>query len=291
MNKILIPVDFEQQSFLALEQSYILARLINAEIVLLFVFEQSGIFSGIFSSEQHSELFSKIDERLAEMAGRVSISTGLKISYRLEKGRIYTVITDVAKETGANYIIMGTYSSEAGEARDKGFGANSSRVIRQAPCPVITINSKHNYPGCRNILLPLDLTKETKLKVTFGIEIAKIYGAGIKVVSALWSKDDPAIIDKLLNQGDMVTDFISDHGIKSTFEIIESHGGDSTLVPTILNYASQQGDIDLIIICTQQEVGIVEFFVGSHAQEFIRLSEIPVMSVIPKDPGFTSIFS
>ena len=111
------------------------------------------------------------------------------------------------------------------------------------------------------------------------------------MVSALWSKDDPAIIDKLLHQGDMVTDFITDNGIQSTFEIIESHGGDSTFVPSILNYAAQQGDIDLIIICTQQEVGIVEFFVGSHAQEFIRLSEIPVMSVIPKDSGYTSIFS
>ncbi len=291
MNKILIPVDFEQQSFLATEQSYNLARLIKAEIVLLYVFEQSGMFSGIFSNDQNNELLSKIDERLAEMAGKVSISSGLKVSYRLEKGRIYTKITEVAKEIGASYIVMGTHSSDEGEAQDKRFGANSSRVIRLAPCPVITINSKHLYNGCRNILLPLDLTKETRQKVTFGIEIAKIYGAGIKVVSALWSKNDPAVIGRLYQQGEQVTDFIAAAGVACTFEIIESHGGERTLVPSILNYASQQGDVDLIIICTQQEIGIVEFFVGSHAQEFMRLSDIPVMSVIPKDLGFTSVFS
>ncbi len=104
---------------------------------------------------------------------------------------------------------MGTHSSDDEDLADKRVGANTSRVIRSASCPVITINSKHLYHGCRNILLPLDLTKETRQKVTIGIEIARIYGAGIKVVSALWSKNDPAIIGRLKQQGQQVTDFIS----------------------------------------------------------------------------------
>lgn len=291
MNKILIPIDFQRQSFLAIEQSFNLARLIQAEIVLMYVFEQSGLFSGIFSNDQNDELLSKIDERMAELAGKNAVSSGIPTTYRIEKGRIYSKITTVAKEIGASYIIMGTHSSESDEIQEKRFGANSSRVIRLAHCPVITINAKQLYDGCRNILLPLDLTKETRQKVTFGIEMAKIYGAGIKVVSALWSKDDPIIVSRLYQQGEQVTDFISDAGIPCTFEIAESQGGERTLVPSILSYASLQGDIDLIIICTQQEVGIVDFFVGSHAQEFIRLSDIPVMSVIPKDLGFTTIFS
>jgi nucleotide-binding universal stress UspA family protein len=124
-----------------------------------------------------------------------------------------------------------------------------------------------------------------------GIEIARIYGAGIRVVSALWSKNDPSIVGRLYQQGQQVTDFITSAGVDCSFEVVESRGGERTLVPSILNYATQQGDVDLIIILTQQEIGIVEFFVGSHAQEFIRLSDIPVMSVIPKEIGYTSIFS
>ena len=76
-----------------------------------------------------------------------------------------------------------------------------------------------------------------------------------------------------------------------SFEIVESDDDEKTLVPAILNYAEQQGDIDLILILTQQEIGIVEYFVGSHAQEFIRLSPIPVMSIIPKEARNESIFS
>ncbi|MFZ4546653.1 MAG: universal stress protein [Bacteroidales bacterium] len=291
MNKILIPIDFQKQSLLALEQSYNLARLLQAEIVLLYVHEQSGIFAGLFSNEQNNEMLSKIDEKLAEVAGKASMTTGFSISYMIEKGRIYSKIIDVAKQISAKYIVMGTHSATEADEIENRVGANTSRVIRSASCPVITINSKHLYHGCRHILLPLDLTKETRQKVTMGIEIARIYGAGIKVVSALWSKNDPAIIGRLYQQGDQVTNFISEAGIECTFEIIESSGGEKTLVPSILNYAKQQGDIDLVIILTQQEIGIVEYFVGSHAQEFIRLSEIPVMSLVPKELGFTSIFS
>lgn len=291
MNKILIPIDFQKHSLIALEQSYNLAHLMLAEIVLLYVYEQAGMFAGIFSKEQNNEISSKIDERLAELAGRASITSGLKVSYRIEKGRIYSKITDVAKEIKASYIILGTHSSTDDEEEERRVGANTSRVIRSATCPVITINARHLFNGCRNILLPLDLSKETRQKVSIAIELAKFYGAGIKAVSALWSKNDPSVVGRIYQQGDQVTNFIASAGIACTFEVIESTGGEKTLVPSILNYAKQQGDIDLVIILTQQEIGIVEYFVGSHAQEFIRLSDIPVMSVIPKEMGFTSIFA
>jgi len=291
MNKILVPVDFQKQSLLALDQSYNLARLLHAEITLLYVHEQSRIFSGIFSNEQNNEILSKIDEKLTELAGKVSSETGLTLSPILKTGRIYSNIIDVAEETGSLYIVMGTQSQPEGESPQKRVGANTSRVIRSAPCPVITISGKHIYKGCRHILLPLDLTTETRQKVTFGIEMAKLYNAGIKVVSALWSKNDPTIIGRLNQQIVQVADFIKEAGIACTCEIVESQGGERTLVPSILSYAAQQGDIDLIIIMTQQEIGFVEFFVGSHAQEVIRLSDIPVMTVIPKELGFVSIFS
>jgi nucleotide-binding universal stress UspA family protein len=291
MNKILIPIDFEKQSLMALEQSYNLARLLLAEIILLYVHEQSGIFAGMFSSDQNNEILSKIDERLAELAGKASLAAGVPVSYRLEKGRIHSKIIDVAKEIKTQFIVMGTHSTSEDEVDEKRVGANTSRVIRSAGCPVITLNAKHIYNGCRNILLPLDLTKETRQKATMGIEIANYYGAGIKVVSALWSKNDPDIVNRLYHQGKQVTDFISSAGIECSFEVLEGKGGEKTLVPSILDYATQQGDIDLIIILTQQEIGIVEYFVGSHAQEFIRLSDIPVLSLVPKELGFTSIFS
>jgi nucleotide-binding universal stress UspA family protein len=82
---------------------------------------------------------------------------------------------------------------------------------------------------------------------------------------------------------EQVKETIEAAGIKCSTKIIETPADEKTSVPVILDYAKQEGDIELIIIMTQQEWALVEFFVGSHAQEFIRNAEIPVMSVVPEE--------
>jgi nucleotide-binding universal stress UspA family protein len=187
---------------------------------------------------------------------------------------------------------MGTHSEPNVSGGEIGvMGANSSRVLRSAKCPVITINSKHHYDGCRNILIPLDLTAESRQKVTWGIRIAKVYGARIKVVSGIWSMNDPAVHNKLLILADQVKRVIENAGIRCTAEILLGLESEKALIPSVLKYADEQGDIDLIMIMTQQEAGVIEFFMGSRAQEFIRLSSVPVMSIAPKELGFVSVFS
>jgi nucleotide-binding universal stress UspA family protein len=290
MNKILIPVDFEKQSLLAIEQSFSLAQTILAEITLLYVHEPSGIFSSIFSDDQKSEFLIGIDERLAEIAGKASASSGITVHYRIEKGKIYSKIIEVSNEINAQFIMMGTNSSDQEKEQVKRIGANTSRVVRGAKCPVITVNGNHVYPGCRNILLPMDLTKESRQKVTMGIEIARYFGAGIKVVSAFLTKNERAEVGRLYQQGEQVTNFIASAGIDCTFEIIELKDDEKTSVPSILNFAEKQGDIDLIIILSEQEASLVYYFTGSQSQDFIRLSDIPVLSIQPKDLGVGSTF-
>jgi nucleotide-binding universal stress UspA family protein len=185
---------------------------------------------------------------------------------------------------------MGTHSTDQEGEQEKRVGANTSRVLRAAKCPVITVNGNHTFTGFRSILLPLDLTKESRQKVTMGIEIARYYGAGIKVVSAYLQKNEKAELGKLYQQGEQVTNFIASAGIDCTFEIIEMKEEEKSFVPSMLKYAEKQGDIDLVIILTHQEIGLVEYFVKSLSQDFIRLSDIPVMSIQPKELGVGSSF-
>ena len=290
--QILVPVDFEPQSIIALEQSYNLARLLPAEIVLLYVYDPPAGIRSLFGASYDEEILRKLQERLALLSVKVQEETGLQVSAILETGRVYSKILDMADKIQAQFIIMGTHSQPELPGNAVGvLGANSSRVLRSAKCPVITINAKHHFDGCRNILLPLDLTTESRQKVTWAIKIAKIYGAGIKVVSGIWSKNDPEVYSRLRFLAGQVKQFIEKEGIVCTAEIVEEVENEKALIPTVLNYAEKQGDIDLIMIMTQQESGVIEFFVGSRAQEFVRLSPVPVMSIAPKELGFVSLFS
>jgi len=292
MMQILVPVDFEPQSLIALEQSYNLARLLPAEIVLLYVYDPPAGIRSLFGASYDEEILKKLEERLAGLSAKVLDETGLQVSTILETGQVYAKILATADKIQSQFIIMGTHSQPELPGNTVGvLGAHSSRVLRSAKCPVITINARHHFDGCRNILLPLDLTTESRQKVTWGIKIARIYGAGIKVVSGIWSKNDPAVYNRLRFLAGQVKQVIEQEGIRCTAEIVEDVENEKGLIPAVLKYAEQQGDIDLIMIMTQQESGVIEFFVGSRAQEFVRLSPVPVMSIAPKELGFVSIFS
>jgi nucleotide-binding universal stress UspA family protein len=291
MMKILVPVDFEPQSLIALEQSYNLARLLPSEIVLLYVYDPPASIRSLFGASYDADILKKLEEQLAGLSARVQAETGLQVSSILETGQVYSKILETVEKIQAQFIIMGTHSQPETPGNAGVLGANSSRVLRSAKCPVITINARHHFDGCRNILLPLDLTAESRQKVMWAIKIAKIYGAGIKVVSGIWSKNDPDVHSRLKFLAGQVKQFIGQEGIICTAEIVQDVANERALIPTVLDYAQQQGDIDLIMIMTQQEAGVIEFFVGSRAQEFVRLSPIPVMSIAPKELGFVSIFS
>ncbi len=281
---ILIPIDFHELSLSALRYGVHIARRLNLEIKLLYVHEEPGILANIFTSEESDNLIQKIRVELTGLAEKAQAESGIIVTAKVRKGKVHARIADSAEEYGSRMIIMGTRSAtEEGQI----IGANTSRVIRIAKCPVVTISRRHDSNECSSILLPLDLTKETRQKVGWAIEISKRLGCRIRVVSALWSKNDPDILRLLKTQLAQVKNFIESDGISCTAEIIESSEEARTLVPIILNYAKERPDIDMIIIMTQQELGVVEYFLGSSAQEIIRKSEVPVMSIIPKDLGFS----
>lgn len=278
---ILVPFDFRDQANIALSQTYNLARLSKLDITLLFVQEESGLFTRFFSADQSDEIMKKMQLELAAYAEQKSQESGLKINSMVAKGKVHAKIVEIADLIHAKFIVMGT-ASTFDESGKKVVGANTSRVIRSAHCPVVTINSGPHHDGCRSILLPLDLTKETRQKVGWAIEVARLFGATIKVVSVFWSVNIRDVEHQLKAQMNQVVRFIEERNIKCSSEIIEADK-ESEEVSKILEYSKQQGDVDLIVITTQQETSIIEYFVDSTATELIRLSEIPVLSVIPKD--------
>ncbi|PKP31357.1 MAG: hypothetical protein CVT99_09420 [Bacteroidetes bacterium HGW-Bacteroidetes-16] len=280
---ILVPIDFNEQSMHAMNRSYDFARFLGLEIVLLYVFENQEYADSFFTK---GELVSKITGQLTQTANEVHERTGLKVTTQLKTGKVYEEVLKTAREVNSRYILMGTNSASENVRMDKNqLGSNTSKIIRQSPIPVITINGKEKFRFCHNILLPLDLTKETRQKVTYAIELARRFGAGIKVVSVLWSKHDKEIKSELVLQMDQVQRFIENENIRCTSQLIETEGGQKMLVPGLLQYVDEQGDVDLIMIMTQQENKLIEYFLGSAAQSIIRMSKVAVMSITPFELG------
>ena len=285
---LLVPVDFNEQSLVALQQSYNLARLLQYDIVLLYVQEEKDFLNSLFSSEQKQQISEDINRKMEELAADVARATAVKVSPIVKKGKVHAKILEVAENNNSRFILMGTNDAVKSDdpARNM-LGSNTSKVIRQSKVPVIAFNGKRHFNGCRSILLPLDLTKDTRQKVTYAISMAKLFGASVKVISILWEQDAAEIKQQLMGQLKQVQQFIKDAGVLCSAQLLETGNSQQAMVPAILDYAHDENDIDLIIIMTQQENRLIEFFIGSAAQQILRQSEVPVMSIIPKDLGFS----
>lgn len=287
-NKILVPVDFSEQSLIALEQSYNLAKEYHAEITLLHVIEDSGMLSKLFSNEQHEDFKKTIQKKLDDLAKQVEKKTKMKVNTLVGKGPVYEKINEVAELINATMIVMGTNGEQQGLKR-KFIGSNALRVVRESTIPVITVQGKNHRNGCKNIVLPLDLSKETREKVSKAIELSKLFhGSTIRVVSVLFTTDE-FVVNRLTRQLGQVKAFLEKHKIECTAEIIKGTKGEETLAQNILEYASKV-DGDLIMIMTQQEVDFTQYFIGSSAQEIINHSKIPVLSICPMHKKDTTVF-
>ncbi|HEX8517722.1 MAG TPA: universal stress protein [Bacteroidia bacterium] len=286
-NKILVPIDFSEQSLIALEQSYNLAREYHAEITLLHVIEEAGMLAKLFSKEQHEDLRKNVQAQLDKLASEEAKKAKLKINTLVARGSVYEKINEVAELINASMIIMGTNGDEG--LKKRFIGSNALRVVRESRMPVITIKGKHHRKGCRNIVLPLDLSKETREKVNKAIELSRLFGgATIRVVSVLFTTDE-FVVNRITRQLGQVKSFLEKENTECTAEIIKGIKGEETLAQNILEY-SQKVDGDLVMIMTQQEIDFTQYFIGSSAQEIINHSKIPVLSIRPSPKKDTTVF-
>ena len=140
--KILVPIDFSDQSQIALDQSYNLAREYKAEITLLYVIEDNGFISKFFSKKQGEEIKKEADKKLIKLAAGVKKKTGINVNTMVARGSVYEKIAEVADMINALFIIMGASSRK--NIRKKFIGSNALRVVREAKVPVITIRGKQH---------------------------------------------------------------------------------------------------------------------------------------------------
>jgi nucleotide-binding universal stress UspA family protein len=98
-----------------------------------------GIEGPIYTPEQQEELL-KEEERVAAQAladTKAALPPGTSVDHRVETGDPAALICTVAKEIGADVIVVGSHG--------KGFlsrvllGSVSEYVTRHAPCPVLVV--------------------------------------------------------------------------------------------------------------------------------------------------------
>ena len=283
-SKILIPIDFSNQSMYALNQACSLAQTKNSKVYILSVIEEQNKISSLFLDDQTDILQNKVKSKLNQICEEIQSKYKIDIEVMVSKGKVYNQIIDVSKMISTDLIVMGTTGSPK-EGFKRFIGSNAERVVRLAQCPVITIKGQNLRNGCQNIILPLDLEKETREKITYAIEYARYWDATIRLVSILLddNQHNKNVLIKNINQAER---FIKDAGVSCSAELVS---GDKkvTLGDFVFNYANEN-NADLIMIMTKKEELSLSQNISVTARYIINNSEIPVMSIRPKKQNYAN---
>ncbi len=147
ISKVVTPVDFSDNSKIIAESAAYMAGKFGASMYLVFVVQNFDDYSGFFVPQMsmptlEGELVESAETKMASFCDDLveyCKSAGVKeLNYKVFMGDVGEKIVDYASELEADLIIMGTHGYKGLEKIM--FGSVADKVVRSAPCPVMTIN-------------------------------------------------------------------------------------------------------------------------------------------------------
>src|SRR5687767_5884246 len=136
INRILVPIDFSEPSFTALETAGCIAEKCGATLYLVQV--QDNIFDFMWvSSLSLTSVANNSSSILTALATDIHRKSGIKPVIIEEAGYVTEVIIKTAIKYRCNLITMGTYGASG--YRSGYIGTTAYSTVKFAPCPVLLI--------------------------------------------------------------------------------------------------------------------------------------------------------
>jgi nucleotide-binding universal stress UspA family protein len=138
--KILIPLDFSDDSRRAFVHGMALAESSDAAVVLLTVIEDSFPYPELFAWDHPDEEFYRTLRlrALDNMNGLLGETGGERTAERIVvRGHPRQEIVAVAQDQGVDCIVMARHGS--GGIKNALVGSTTEAVLRVAPCPIVVL--------------------------------------------------------------------------------------------------------------------------------------------------------
>ncbi len=270
-NPIVVTWDFTEISGYALEHAIKIARTVNEDIILLHVIDKNES-PGVVNARK---------EKLKALAEKTSKDSGLDITFRIARGKIFAEIGDFADEHEASMVIMGTHGVRG---MQKLTGSWALKVILKSNVPFIVVQDKPAYDEkVNNIVFSVNFRSENKQKVNMAIFMGKYFDSKIHIIKQ--EASDKSLRKKLNINLTFAAKLFAQNNID--YEIHELPRGD--LGKQTIEYA-QSINADMIVIVTKR--GLSMAAMGTTEQYIIaNSSKIPVCCVNPLSSSVSGGFA
>jgi len=274
MKRIIVPIDFSEQSEFALEVAANLAQKYGSELIVLHMLELSNAILTTNGTAINNEavFYLKLAEQKFEAFLDKPYLEGVKVTPIVKHFKVFSEVNEVANEHQANLIVMGSHGASG--VKEALIGSNTEKVVRNSDIPVLVIKHNPILLDFENAVFASDFSDDAvkpylNAKVTFDKLGAKMHL--VYVNSPDGNFRSSAEIDKkvslFLKKADGDLSNISKVNVVSDYSIEKG----------ILNFASIIG-ADLIAVATHGRKGLAHFFEGSISEDIANHSTLPVMT-------------
>ncbi len=261
MDTIVVGIDFSKSSLTAMKVSIDIAARADADLHIVWV----------ETIEMDKD---KAEEKLKEYSNKAKekLNNSEVYYHILPKGKVYLVLNKAIKEFDADLLVIGTHGNSGYD--EKFAGANTYKTITEAHCSVLTIREDfHTDKDLEILIMPIDFTKDTRQKVPWTIEFAKMFPNSVIYVLGIYSSTSKSIRNIVNKYVVSVENLLQSKNMRYKVDFVEA---ENTTLSTI-DYANKH-NADLIVIMSEQEKTLSNIFLGPYAQQMINNSHIPVLT-------------
>lgn len=244
-NLYIVPYDFTPVADQAVKYALFLAEKVHTEIKLLHLVPDKA--------KGHA-----IIQELDKACANFKAPEGASVTSLVKVGNIFTDIGKIAKEERAQLIIMGTHGMRGWQSI---FGSHAMKVITSADCPFLIIQKETVIEEVRNIVVPIDLTKESLQITNLAGDMANILGAKLHVIAE--KQTDEILNTRIQNRISIVKKQYEERNLDAGIAFVKKSGKYGRKV---MSYV-RENKINMIAIAYHSESLFPQF--DSFAQRLI----------------------
>ena len=278
IKRVLVPIDFSPVASNALQTAIAICKRQLASLTLIHVIENTYV---LFPPEASAaagvilpEMVKNANENLNNIAKDLRVKHDLVINHIVQSGNPADEICRWALHKEISLIVMGTHGTSG--LREFFLGSNAYRVVKNSPCPAMTIPGNNRWLDFKKILFPIRMVSNALDKYDVIRPIIRKNASSLHIAGMV-KRGDQTGFHEMKALVDVIRKKITDDDVICGSEVHYCDG----IARQVLAISDLEKP-DLIVITATLDTSLKDFFLGPYTQDIINHSHFPVLSIRPE---------